>query len=722
MPPRVMPIAATAAGAIILLLVFHHAVFQSGFDQVNGDIIDTRFNVAILEHWFRVIQGRDPWLSLNFYYPATGTLGYSDALLLLTPPYLLSRLADVSAFHALQITVLLATITGFAGTLLFLRGVLGLALPVAVTAAVAFAGNTALSQSLGSGHIQLLATMGIPWLACLIVAYLRALRWRRGLPYGAAAGALLGALLYTSFNTGWFIAVQLLVIGVLFSAAALLKRGIRALTGAAKMAMAMWWHWPTLALVTAASLTPFLLTYLPVVTATGGRTYQEVAISLPQPIDLIHPLSNLIWDPIVTALIPALAGHTGELGKGLTGGLLAVFAATLVWLLLRRHPRFRGGLQPPPGSDRTRLQHRVAGVLGLSVLVCWSLMVEIDHVSLWAWVYRIIPGAIGVRAVFRFNLILVFSVMVVAAIGLHLAWTAGTGRIRRTLVTLLGLMIAAEQINAFDNRLSQRQHFAPLTTLPPAPAQCRSFVLFPAFTDPDRPRFAYQTDAITLAQHHNLPTVNGYSGMAPPFWSLADPADRIGYGVGLIDWTDRNALWTGLCAADLGRRAWVPLTRADLIRRAGLTLSPDSRLSFTTADDSGRRFLKPGPGWGGAELGGTWTTARSARLEGVLTGWPPGGVRLEMLTSAFLAPQHPTQTVVVVVNGTVVSRFGYRLGDALPNRQSITVPASALPPSGAFVLDFLIDDARSPASLGLASDTRDLGLLLTRLSFQPDAP
>jgi len=48
------------------------------------------------------------------------------------------------------------------------------------------------------------------------------------------------------------------------------------------------------------------------------------------------------------------------------------------------------------------------------------------------------------------------------------------------------------------------------------------------------------------------------------------------------------------------------------------------------------------------------------------------------------------------------------------------VPAAVLGRSGEFTLDFLSDDARSPRSLGVSSDTRDLGLLLVRLSFLPE--
>jgi len=186
-----------------------------------------------------------------------------------------------------------------------------------------------------------------------------------------------------------------------------------------------------------------------------------------------------------------------------------------------------------------------------------------------------------VRAVFRFNLVLIFSVITVAAIGLHGLWRHGGPRTRWLLVFPFCLLMALEQINSFDNRLSQQQTIAPLLALPPAPTTCRSFVLLPTITNPSIPRFTYQNEAVILAQ--------------------------------------RNALWPGLCAVDPDHRTWAALTRTDLIRQAGLTLSPGTRLGFTLADDSGHRFRKPGPGWGTPDVGGTWRHNTDSQGSGIDT-------------------------------------------------------------------------------------------------------
>jgi hypothetical protein len=347
-------------------------------------------------------------------------------------------------------------------------------------------------------------------------------------------------------------------------------------------------------------------------------------------------------------------------------------------------------------------------------------MLNVDHYTLWPLVYHFVPGAVGVRAVFRFNLVLIFSVITVAAIGLHRLWTDEARGYRRYLALLLCLVIAAEQSNTFKNYLGYRQHLAWLDALPPPPAACRSFAVLPGASETDQLAVAWQMDAVRIAQHDNLPTVNGYSGMSPPSWELVEPGDTVGYATGLMAWADRYRLWPGLCAVDIGRRLWSPLTRAGLIDRADLYIRPGARLGFTRGDSSGTRFLKPGQTWGEAGPEGTWTIARSSRFEGVLVGWPPGGLDLEILGSSFVTPEWPSQRVAVAVNGTVIGRIVYRMAEPAPSLHRIAVPAAVLGRSGEFTLDFLSDDARSPRSLGVSSDTRDLGLLLVRLSFLPE--
>src|SRR5262245_51016390 len=146
--PRIAAAVAATVVAIATILAFYRTTFLSGFDLILGDYGDTRFNLAVLEHAYRFATGQDSWRAFNFFYPVPVALGYSDALFLLAAPYVVARLVGLSAFNALQATLIAATSIAFFATLFFLRGLLRLGWLPALTGAAVFAGSSVLYQTL----------------------------------------------------------------------------------------------------------------------------------------------------------------------------------------------------------------------------------------------------------------------------------------------------------------------------------------------------------------------------------------------------------------------------------------------------------------------------------------------------------------------------------------------------------------------------------------------
>jgi hypothetical protein len=64
--------------------VFRRWLFN-GFDGAFGDEADGYLALAIIEHWRHVFAGSAYWSDPIFFYPARGTLGYTDALFLAVP-------------------------------------------------------------------------------------------------------------------------------------------------------------------------------------------------------------------------------------------------------------------------------------------------------------------------------------------------------------------------------------------------------------------------------------------------------------------------------------------------------------------------------------------------------------------------------------------------------------------------------------------------------------
>ncbi len=523
------------------VLVFMRTAVLSGFDSVPGGLGDGRFNLAVLEHWYRVVLGAESWRSPNWFYPVPGVLGMSDALVLLAPPYVLGRLAGLHPVAALGATQAFAAMVGMAGTLVFLRRLLGLVWPAATAGAVAFGLSSALYATIAGGQVQLLAVELVPWVAVTALLTLRHPdpRWP------AAMALLLAGLLSTSFYVGWFAGLDVLfLIGLALPAAA------GALPG--------WVAERKPGLIIAGTLlvvglVPFAVLYGPIALGAAPRPWSVVALTLPGPFQLFEARDNALWGPVGEALQPGLAHRGGELGKGLSWGLTALFLVTFARLSL--------GWQPSLGPATRRL----ALVLGAGVLASWLLMLDIGGVSLWTVIYRWVPGGTTIRSVFRFNLILAFPVVAVAAIGLDQLWRQTSNAPRHRLaVAALTALVMIEQLNLAPTVLSRTRDFGAVESQRPAPATCRSFVLLGATPDPSLHRWSRQTVALMIAQAQGVPTLNGYSGMAPPGWKLFDPTDHTNYRRAIVTWADAQNIWPGLCGLDPEQQRWFPVLRTDL--------------------------------------------------------------------------------------------------------------------------------------------------------------
>lgn len=522
---------AAAAMAAVVGAVFWRATLLSGFESIPGDIGDGRFNLAVLEHWYRVATAGESWTSPNWYWPQSGVLGYSDSLALLAPPYVGARLAGLDVVAAAALAQMAAWALGFAGMAALLARGLGLVPVAALAGAAAFAGGSALYQSLTVGHLQMIGVEAVPWFALFALLWLRDGR----AAWSAAAALTLAALLSTAFYVGWFTVLATVVAGVLALARA--PRSALSALAARKASLAVG------VAVLAVALVPFALVYGPVAAHSPPRPWAEAVRSLPDLPHLLEARGNALWGPVAAALWPEAAGRGGELGKGFSWGLLALFLGSLGWLAARGSSA---------GSPFTR---RFAVILGVTVLLCWLLMLRIGEFSAWTAVYRWFPAGGSIRSVFRFNLVLAVPVMVVAATGLDGLWRAG-GR-RRWCGAALAALVVVEQLNLSPGVLSRARHIDSLDRVPAAPAVCRSFVLMGANPAPEYRRWSRQISAVLIAQARGIPTLNGYSGMAPPGWRLFDPTDRDGYRRAVAEWAESHGVKDGLCGLDLEAGQWL---------------------------------------------------------------------------------------------------------------------------------------------------------------------
>jgi hypothetical protein len=134
-----------------------------------------------------------------------------------------------------------------------------------------------------------------------------------------------------------------------------------------------------------------------------------------------------------------------------------------------------------------------------------------------------------------------------------------------------------------------------------------------------------------------------------------------------------------------------------------------------TAAGNGRRFL--GSHWTLPDRYGSWTVGESARMTMRFEEKPVEPVALSFVVSdCMVSLGSPELPVRVSANGHLIGEW--ILGpDRVPQVRSVELPAGVMTENAELDLAFEIPTPRTPASLGWSSDSRPLGLRLTRAAF-----
>ncbi|WP_149536942.1 hypothetical protein [Siccirubricoccus phaeus] len=532
-----------AAGLFSLILFFRHQL-ADGFTLLLGDRHDAVIALSIMEHWWNVLRGLQPWDVTSYFHPVPGTLGYNDGYLVFGLLYSLPRALGADPFLAGELTNIGLRAVGYLAMFALLRRAAGLPWQAAVLGAVLFTISNNLF--IRGSHAQLFSVGLVPllaWLAHGTAAALLAGRPCALLGWGAGFCLGFAAALLTGFYMAWY---------CVFFAAALLPAWLLVAGGAARQAL---WHglrrcWlPLLALaVLAVALNlPFLLLYLPKAAETGMHPWPLVLSLTPGLLDVIHVGErNLFWGWLVKALNDAFRPGFPFWSEQMTGFpllLLAVFLASLAWLA-----------GPARGVDPAR--RRLLRAVAIATVITWALTLRFGDTTGWALIYDYFPGGKAPRVVARYQIFLAVPVVLLAVSALA-AWAP---RWPRPAVAALGALLVAEQVNLYaplfvDHPLEA----ARLAAVPPPPAECRAFYVSAARQrsrfgeEVDNP-YNHNTEAMLVAAVRHIPTINGISTFNPPGWPDGIPTDAA-YQAAVRGWVERWGV-AGLCALDLQRFTW----------------------------------------------------------------------------------------------------------------------------------------------------------------------
>ena len=675
---------------LLTLIVFFRDFLQSGFNAIAGDVGDNRFSIAILEHWRAVTHGEAAFTSPNFFWPEPGALGYSDAMFLLFLPYMVARSAGLDYYVAFEIAFIVFKAIGFLSMLWLLRSVAGVSRAVALIGSVLFTLSNAYFVSMG--HVQLATVVFTPLIAALACSAWRAYgsgRVRVAHAYGVACGILTALVLFTSFYIGWFTVLAAAACVAIAALVRILKqRSVTPVFEWLQEAFARRWLLGVAVLVFIVALIPFLVTYVPTLKNTGGRTFADGMGSSPKPVDLLNVGSgNWMWGRALRPLL-AYPFAAGERMMGWPPIILLLTIGGGVVSLIKLFGKTR--------SDSARHGARLSVVIFSASFLClWVLPIRVGRWSLWWLVFKVVPGSSAIRAPARLNLVLNVLLVVSACLILE-QLRHRRGRVRRLIFPVLAVLLVAEQINiTHTHAINRAAEDAILARVKRPPGGCSAFF----FTAPAQAQrsFANQMDAMLVARAANLPTINGYSGWFPPDWNL------LVFDKEYIDhvrrWVLIKNIEHGLCGLNLRNGSWS--ANLDLSQ----VYSPGEVLDFRKG---GNALDFEGEGWGDLEPGGSWTIGSHSVLVLPLAAPPTSDLTLSLEAHAFIPPQRKPFDETLVVNGRVAAQWSITDREPIIQKQ-VRLPAGMIR-SRVLRIEFVDHDPRSPADFGISIDKRKIGL------------
>lgn len=475
----------------------------------------------------------DAWDRVQWFLPAPDTLGYNDGFFLYGMLHAVFRAAGADIFVAATLVDVAVKAIGFVGLHLLLRQAFGCRFGYALWAAAVFTlSHGSFRHAL---HQQLLAVSFLPVLALLAWRAARALGAGRPgafVAWGAGAAALWGAWLLTAYYAAWFTTFFALVLALV----AWPVLGRARMQAALALCRHHWRACAAVAACVAVSAVPFLRVYLPKLAETGGQSWRESLFYSPRLNDILNLGSDAtMWGGFRAVLCPYCTRDNFELTVGITPILLWLFVAGTILLLWRR-----------PAAPLPR-------AVALATVAVTLLTIRWGNVSAWWLVWRLVPGAGGLRVVSRILLFLAAPVVVVAATYLQ----ALASRVPAHLVVLLGALVLAEQIQPAYPMYTRSAELARLD-VPAAPAACRAFYVGPT-EGSDQPNetarlYPHNVEAMLLSEHLGMPTLNGFSTFNPPGWDFGDPL-RADYNGRVRAYAARFGI-VGLCRLDLMTRTW----------------------------------------------------------------------------------------------------------------------------------------------------------------------
>ena len=522
--------------AIAVIIAIELVYFKDALhgDKLFGQSFDSGLVNLILEHWYDVICGKGSVLDMRMFWPQSGTLGYSEALLGPGIIYCIFRILGFDFFASFNPSFIVLHFLGSLFMYLSLRK-LGCTRIISLIGLGITFWSCSFSQL--SWHVQFFSLAYVPMLIYVFLLF----RENRGRTFGKrclyylAFTVLTGITYFSSFYVAYVLTLYgLLMLAVLLIYVAVKDKGISRLTANIKANAKEILLFLFLQLLW---IIPFLIVYLPVYNSFGGYDDEFAMALAPTAADFFRtrsyaPLENTVNQFLMLDLPSEITDYEMHmiLEKSYGWPILAtlIFFASLVFGLVSLKKEKKTG----------SILSVLASIVMIFILL---LFCRYGKFCPWLLVSRIIPGAGAIRALGRPLAIFIVPMSLIVCCFLTQLYSLVKEKkhyYTLSLGILFSMLCFSAQCARFIDRDGEYQRTVMQSVSQP-PDDCK--VMFICSANPDA-FYDYGTQMLgcLIADHFKLDTVNGYSGNFPNEWYLFN--DQSSYYIAIDHWLEINGI------------------------------------------------------------------------------------------------------------------------------------------------------------------------------------
>jgi hypothetical protein len=665
---------------------FFYKQINSNFLKIFGTEYDSVIEAVLVSHWYHVLKGEHIWNMPLYFFPHTDISGYNDVYLIYGLISSVWRVLGADLLLAQELTHIVVKAIGF----LFMA-ILMNRLQTSKVASIFSASLFTLfiNSSTNAGNGQLLSVAFSPVAIWLLLKFFKTSDLKKSTLYGVAFILFFVSWMLTSFYMAWFLGLFIVIASVVY--VVLSKFNWRDITLPFKKNLYIYIF---LVILFAICTIPFLVIYIPKLLETGGQSYSAqiyYSVLVQDIINLEKTFFGLWWNKPI---------HPGNYKVGVTADIAIIFLCILVADFVA-FKRYKSSL--------------TLKVLLYSTLISFLLPISINEHSLWYFVNMLVPGATGVRVIARYYIFLAFPLAMI--FGLYASQILEIFPKAKFYIYVLMLSICICQINLHPQiNLEIKKELGIASASVRAPSSCESFfVSNPIGGDKGSFDLTYRqnTQAMMIADHLNLPTINGLGTFNPRDWHFNESSTYFDH---VKNYIKKHNL-KNICMYDIGATTWYEPPLWEVI-----TVKPKYRIGDTI--EVSDRYLKPIPitfthGWSAPEAWGIWSDGLYSEFKLVLTEEVNSDLLMSLHSHAFLLPGHNKLDIKVSINDHYVKsiHFNYPDGIDLSNKY-VEIPLKFISNSKELNVKFEYSNPASPQSFGLSGDNRDLALGLSSFKLE----